>query len=112
LLRIPCLTDICDVYHGIAVDRTRSSGLSQVLLESRNDSNKPAIVIPPDGASASGDYMFRFHLGAFLSDLLVQLVAICYKIWGTMRSLYHISSRCVKPLWSPRAPGFVPRVDQ
>jgi 1-acyl-sn-glycerol-3-phosphate acyltransferase len=31
-LHIPCLADICDVEDGIAVDRTRSSGLSQVLL--------------------------------------------------------------------------------
>jgi hypothetical protein len=67
-------------------------GLSQVLLESANDPNKPAIVIPRDGRSTSGDYMFRFHLGAFLSDLPVQLVTVRYKIWSTTRSLHHISS--------------------
>jgi 1-acyl-sn-glycerol-3-phosphate acyltransferase len=76
MLRILCLSDICDVYDGIAVDRIRSSGLSQVLLKSANDPNKPAIVILPEGASTSGDYMFRFHLGTFLSDLPIQLVTI------------------------------------
>jgi 1-acyl-sn-glycerol-3-phosphate acyltransferase len=91
LLRIPCLKDMCEVYDGIPVDRTRSSGISQVLIESANDPNKPAILILPEGASTSGDYMFRFHLGAFLSDLPVQLVTIRYKIWGTTRTLHHIS---------------------
>jgi hypothetical protein len=68
---------MCD---GIVMDRTRPSGLSQVLLESANNPNKPAIVILPEGASTSSDYMFRFHLGSFFSDLPVQLVTIRYKI--------------------------------
>jgi hypothetical protein len=96
LLRIPCLTDMCDVHDGIALDRTQSSGLSQVLLESANDPNRPAIIILPEGASTPGDFMFRFDLGAFLSDLPVQLVMIRYKIWSTTRILHHISSGCVK----------------
>jgi 1-acyl-sn-glycerol-3-phosphate acyltransferase len=98
LLRISCLTDIGNVYNGIAVDRMRSSGLSQVLLEIANDSNEPVIVILPEGASTPGDYMFHFHLGAFLSDLPAPLVTIRYKIWGTKRSLHHISSGWVKPV--------------
>jgi 1-acyl-sn-glycerol-3-phosphate acyltransferase len=82
LLPIPCLTDTCDMYNGIAVNVARSSGLSHVLLESGNDPNKPAIVILPAGASTSGDYIFRFHRGPFLSDLPVQLVTIRSNIWG------------------------------
>jgi hypothetical protein len=112
LLRIPCPTDMCKVYDGIMVDRTRSLGLSQALLESVNDLNRPVVVILPEGASTSGDYMFRFHLGTFFSDLPVQLVTIRYKIWGTTRSLHHISSGCIKPVWSSRALGFVPRADE
>jgi hypothetical protein len=68
------------MYDGIAVDRTRSSALSQVLLESTNDPNKPAIAILAEGASTSSDYMFRFHLSAFLLDLPVELVTIRDKI--------------------------------
>jgi 1-acyl-sn-glycerol-3-phosphate acyltransferase len=101
LLRIPCLTDMCDVYDvydGIAIDQMRSSGLSQVLLESANNPNEPAIVILPEIVSTYGNYMFHFHLGAFLFDLPVQLVTIRYKTWGTTRSLHHISSGCVKPV--------------
>jgi 1-acyl-sn-glycerol-3-phosphate acyltransferase len=71
LLSIPRLTDMCDVYDGIAADRTQSLGLSQVLLESANDSNKPAIVILPEGAPTSGNCMFCFHLGGFTSNLPV-----------------------------------------
>jgi hypothetical protein len=81
------------------VDPTRSSGLSQVLLERANEPNKPVIVILPEGTSTSGDYMFRFHLGAFLSNLPVQLVMIRCKIRDTTRNLHHISSGSVKPVW-------------
>jgi hypothetical protein len=111
LLSIPCLSDMCDVYDGIAMDRTRSSGMSQVLLENGNDPNKPAIFILPEGALTSGDYVLRFYLGAFLSDLPVQLVTIRYKIWGTT-PLHHISSGYIGPVWSSRVSGFVPRADQ
>jgi hypothetical protein len=85
--------------------------MSQVLLESGNDPNKPAIVILAEGALTSGDYMLRFHLGAFRSDPPVQLVTTRYKIWGTTRSLHHISSGCVKPVWSSRVSRFMPQAD-
>jgi hypothetical protein len=112
LLRTPYLTDTCEMCDGIAVNQTRSSGLSQVLLESANDPNKSAIAVLPEDASTSGDYMFRFHIGALFSDLPVQFVTISYKIWGTTHSLHHTSSRYVKPVWSSWASGFVPLVDQ
>jgi 1-acyl-sn-glycerol-3-phosphate acyltransferase len=91
LLQVPCLKDMCEVYEGIPVDRRKSTGVSQVLLRNATDFTKPPVLILPEGATTSGDYMLRFHLGAFLSDLPVQPVAIRYKIWGTTRELHHIS---------------------
>jgi hypothetical protein len=86
--------------------------LSQVLLETANDPNKSAKLILPEGASTSGDYMLCFHLGAFISDLPVQVVTIRIKIWDTTRSLHHTSSGCVKLVWSSRASGSMSRADQ
>jgi 1-acyl-sn-glycerol-3-phosphate acyltransferase len=91
LLDIPCLKDMCEVFEGIPVDRSRATGVSQVLLQNAIDFTKPPVMIMPEGATTSGDYMLRFHLGAFLSDLPVQPLAIRYKLWGTTRDLHHIS---------------------
>jgi hypothetical protein len=91
LLRIPCMREVADVCQAIAVDRSRSTGVTKLLIDSANDPTKPAIAMFPEGASTSGDYMLRFHLGAFLSDLPVQLISTRYRLWGTSRSLHHLS---------------------
>jgi hypothetical protein len=57
---------------------TRSAGPGR----ERGRPARPPIVIVPEGASTSGDYMPRFPLGAFISDLPVQLAAIRYRLWG------------------------------
>ncbi|OHT13025.1 Acyltransferase family protein [Tritrichomonas foetus] len=91
LLDIPLLKDVSEIFEGIPVDRSKHTGISQVLIESANNPKEPMILIFPEGASTSGDYMFRFHLGAFLSDLPVQPTTIRYTIFGTSRDLHHIS---------------------
>ena len=91
ILNIPFAKEIAEAFQGIPVDRSHPSGTTQKLIQIASDSSKPIISIFPEGASTSGDYMFRFHLGAFLSDLPVQPVTIRYKIWGTTRSLSTIS---------------------
>ena len=84
----PILRDVSDVYQGIMVDRTKSTGVTKVIIESANDPSKPVILIFPEGASTSGDYMLRFHL----SDLPVQPVTIRYTIFGTTREISNISN--------------------
>jgi hypothetical protein len=91
LLKAPFLGDIAELYDAIPVDRSQNLGITKLLIDNAKDPSKPAIVMMPEGASTSGDYMLRFHLGAFLSDLPVQLVAIRYKLWGTTRDIGHIS---------------------
>ena len=91
LVQLPVMSDLCDVVDGIAVDREKSTGISKILVSNAENSKEPPILIFPEGASTSGDYMLRFHTGAFLSDLPVQPAAIRYTLWGTTRSLSHIS---------------------
>jgi hypothetical protein len=91
LFALPFLRDVADLYDAIAVDRSRNTGITRLLVENAKDPERPPILMMPEGASTSGDYMLRFHLGAFLSDLPVQLVAIRYRLWGTTRTIAHIS---------------------
>lgn len=91
LLDIPCIREMADVYRGIPVDRSKSCGLTKELIANAQDTNMPQIMILPEGASTSGDYMLRFHLGAFLTDLPVQPVTLRYTLWGTSRKISNIS---------------------
>ena len=91
LFNLPVIHEMNDIYQGIPVDREKSTGVTKVLIDAASDRNSPLISIMPEGASTSGDYMFRFHLGAFLSDLPVETAAIRYTLWGTSRSISHIS---------------------
>jgi 1-acyl-sn-glycerol-3-phosphate acyltransferase len=87
----PIMGDMLDIYEGIAVDRSKHSGVTQQLRENALDSSKPPATLAPEGATTSGEYMFKFHLGAFLSDLPVQPVAIRYTMRGTDRRIAHLS---------------------
>lgn len=87
----PILGDMLEVYDGIAVDRSKKTGVSKKLMENALDSNNPPVTLAPEGATTSGEYMFKFHLGAFLSDLPVQPCAIRYTLWGTSRKIAHLS---------------------
>ncbi|OHT02143.1 Acyltransferase family protein [Tritrichomonas foetus] len=91
MLNIPIIREMSDIYQGIPVDRSKNTGVAKLLVELASDKNSPLIMIMPEGASTSGDYMLRFHLGAFLSDLPVQPCSIRYTLYGTTRSISHIS---------------------
>ena len=91
LLEIPVISDMWNVFEGISVDRTKSCGMTKVLLKSATNSNLPMIQMFPEGATTNGDYMLKFHLGAFLSDLPLQPAAIRYTLWGTSKKLSHLS---------------------
>ena len=91
MLNIPIIREMNEIYQGIPVDRSKSTGVSKLLMELAADKNSPLIMILPEGASTSGEYMLRFHLGAFLSDLPVQPASIRYTIYGTPGNLSHVS---------------------
>ena len=91
LLNIPFIKEMWEVFDGICVDRTKSCGMTKVLVANASNSNQPMIQMFPEGATTNGDYMLRFHLGAFLSDLPLQPVAIRYTLWGTSKKIAHLS---------------------
>jgi 1-acyl-sn-glycerol-3-phosphate acyltransferase len=91
MLNIPLMRENADIFDAIAVDRSARQGLAQRLVENAKDPNAPMFMVLPEGASTSGDYMLKFHIGAFLSDLPVQPAAIRYTIYGLPRSVAHIA---------------------
>jgi 1-acyl-sn-glycerol-3-phosphate acyltransferase len=91
MLKVPLMRENADVFQAIAVDRGKSQCLTKMLIENAKNPNAPIVLILSEGASTSGDYMLRFHLGAFLSDLPVQPAAVRYTIYGTSRKLAHVS---------------------
>ncbi|KAH0788661.1 Acyltransferase family protein [Histomonas meleagridis] len=91
LLSLPCFKEMWHVFDGITVDRTKSCGMTHVLIERASDSSNPMIQMFPEGATTNGEYMLRFHLGAFLSDLPLQPVAIRYTLWGIPNNVANIS---------------------
>jgi 1-acyl-sn-glycerol-3-phosphate acyltransferase len=91
MLRLPLMRENADIFDAIAVDRRERQGLAQKLVENAKDPTAPMFMVLPEGASTSGDYMLKFHIGAFLSDLPVQPAAIKYTIYGLPRSVAHVS---------------------
>lgn len=91
LFKLPVVGDMLDVYDAIAVDRSKNSGVSKKLIANAADPAAPPITMAPEGATTSGDYMFKFHLGAFLSDVPVQPTAVSYYVYGTSSKISHIS---------------------
>jgi 1-acyl-sn-glycerol-3-phosphate acyltransferase len=91
MLRMPLMRENADIFDAVAVDRGEQQGLSKRLIDNANDPSAPMFMVLPEGASTSGDYMLKFHLGAFLSDLPVQPAAIRYTIYGLPRSVAHVS---------------------
>jgi 1-acyl-sn-glycerol-3-phosphate acyltransferase len=65
--------------------------MTKVLVESAIDANTAMIQLFPEGATTNGNYMLRFHLGAFLSDVPIQPAAIRYTLWGTSKWVSHLS---------------------
>lgn len=91
MLNIPVIREMADVYQAIPVDRSKNAGVSKLLIDFASNKDSPMIMILPEGASTSGDYMLRFHLGAFLSDLPVQPCSIRYTVYGSTSEISHVS---------------------
>ena len=91
ILSLPLFKEFAELFGAIPVDRKNSCGLTLELIKFAEDSNNPKILLMPEGETNNGKFLFRFHLGAFLSDLPVQPVAIKYKLWGINSKISHIS---------------------
>jgi 1-acyl-sn-glycerol-3-phosphate acyltransferase len=91
MYELPAGKAVLDVFGGLIVDRSKSSGLTEYLLQNLSADDDRLIQIFPEATTTNGEYMLKFHLGAFLSPFPVQLTAIRYHLYGTNRHISNIS---------------------
>lgn len=91
ILNLPAMKSVWDIFQGLSVDRTRSSGMAKTLFQTAQDNTQPVIQMFPEGTTTNGEYLLKFHVGAFLSDLPVQPAAIRYNMWGSSRRFSNLS---------------------
>ena len=76
--KVKFLNLILDCVDAVYVDRSQHKGQSQTILERANNSECEPVLIFPEGTTAGGDFMLKFHRTPFLSDYKVQPVSIRY----------------------------------
>ncbi|OHS98446.1 Acyltransferase family protein [Tritrichomonas foetus] len=63
----------------IFVDRSKSTGVSQQIIDHADNFNRPPVLIFPEGTLNNGDVLLKFHRGAFLTPYKVQ--PFCIRYW-------------------------------
>jgi 1-acyl-sn-glycerol-3-phosphate acyltransferase len=89
--KLPVIRQMSNVYRYVEVDRDRHTGATKRLMESIEDTKQEPVMVFPEGASTNGDYMLKFHTGAFLHDLPMAPCVMRYTLYGTSRALANLS---------------------
>ncbi|KAK8894346.1 Lysophosphatidylcholine acyltransferase 2 [Tritrichomonas musculus] len=76
-----------NVFDVVFVDRARRQNISQHLVDIANDPMLLPVVVFPEGKVTNGDALVGFRSGAYISETMVQPVAIRYRMWFTPRSM-------------------------
>ncbi|OHT10489.1 Acyltransferase family protein [Tritrichomonas foetus] len=75
------------VFDVVFVDRAKRSNITQHLIDIANDPMLLPVVVFPEGKVTNGDALVGFRSGAYISETLVQPVAIRYRMWFTPRPM-------------------------
>lgn len=75
------------VFDVLFVDRARRQNISQQLVDIANDPSLLPVVVFPEGKVTNGDALVGFRSGAYISETMVQPLAIRYRMWLTPRSM-------------------------
>ena len=76
--KVKFLNLILDCVDAVYVDRSQHKGQAQTIVERANNSECEPVLIFPEGTTAGGDFMLKFHRTPFLTDYKVQPVAMRY----------------------------------
>ena len=79
------------VFDLIFVDRAKRCNITQQLVDIANDPMLLPVVVFPEGKVTNGDALVGFRSGAYISETMVQPVAIRYRMWLTPRSMATIA---------------------
>ena len=77
-----------EIFNMVYVDRSKGNqGTTELICNLQNDFSRVPIVIFPEGKVTNGDALVGFRSGAYISETMVQPVAIRYRMWFTPRSM-------------------------
>ncbi|KAH0794541.1 Acyltransferase family protein [Histomonas meleagridis] len=80
-----------EIFDFVFVDRSKRQNISTHLVNIANDPSLLPVVVFPEGKVTNGEALVGFRSGAYISETLVQPVAIRYRLWLTPRSMSTIS---------------------
>ena len=75
---VPIFNRILMIVDSIFVDRSKSSGTSQLFVECLNNEKNRPLALAPEGKISDGSLIYKFRTGGFLTDFQFQPVAIRY----------------------------------
>ena len=79
------------VFDLVFVDRTKRQNISQHLIDIANDPMLLPVMVFPEGKVTNGDALVGFRSGAYISETLVQPLAIRYRMWLTPKTMSTVS---------------------
>lgn len=91
LEKVPFIRNASEIFDFLFVDRSRRQNITQHLIDITNDPSVLPVVVFPEGKVTNGDALVGFRSGAYVSETLVQPIAIRYKLWFTPRTMSTIS---------------------
>jgi lysophosphatidylcholine acyltransferase/lyso-PAF acetyltransferase len=91
LAKHPFIQMTSHVFDFVFVNRSRNGGISQHLIDIANDPSLLPVMVFPEGKVSNGDAVIGFRSGAFLSETLVQPLAVRFRMWLTPKSMSTVS---------------------
>jgi hypothetical protein len=87
LSRLPLIKQAAKVFDFYFIDRARHQGATNYLMDIANDPSMTPVLVFPEGKVTNGDAVLGFRTGAYVSDTIVQAVAIRYRQYLCPRSM-------------------------
>ena len=79
------------VFDLVFVDRVKRQNISRHLIEIANDPMLLPVMVFPEGKVTNGEALVGFRSGAYISETLVQPIAIRYRMWLTPKTMSTVS---------------------
>ncbi|OHS95906.1 Acyltransferase family protein [Tritrichomonas foetus] len=87
LSKISFVARTAQVFDIVFVDRAKRSNITQQLIDIANDPMLLPVVVFPEGKVTNGDALVGFRSGAYISETMVQPLAIRYRMWLTPKTM-------------------------
>jgi len=76
--KVPFFGKVVQFTRCIFVERSKTEGQSQLIMDAMQDHNMDYIALAPEGKTTQGNYMLAFRTGGFLTNEQVQPIVLRY----------------------------------